>query len=240
MSELPVRVQTLPETVETPENGARQRVRNVRRAGGRRLAAVAQAARLHGRRRRGDGGGGRRPRRPRRRRVRAGGRVQVFDVRVHQQSAVAVVAARARGTHQNEVFPVQQVQLCDAHQGPLHQTCQVPFDADDQVRHVRLPHAVQVEPGQALQEPQRARAVQVFRLQLHRRHQAESDGARDEPPCAARRSGGRSGRRTATQQGRRQRRHRRRRGRPTVAVRQRRQPGTVPCSAHTAARNVFT
>lgn len=110
----------------------------------------------------------------------------VLRVPVRQPQPDAGQPAREDGAPQEEVLPVHEVQLRDAHAGPVHQARQVPHHADDQVRRLRLPHAVQVEPGPAQPEPQHGGAghVQVLALFLLGRHQAEPHGARDQPPRA--------------------------------------------------------
>lgn len=112
----------------------------------------------------------------------------MFGVPVRQPQPDAGQPAREDGAPEEEVLPVHEVQLRDSHAGPVHETRQIPYDADDQVRGLRLPDAVQMEPGPAQPEPQRQDAgrIQVFALFVLGRHQAKPDRARDQPPRAAR------------------------------------------------------
>ena len=115
-------------------------------------------------------------------------RFEMFDVRFPLALAAHAAAPRAAGASQEEVLPLRQVQLHDARQGALYQTRQIPFDADDQVRPVRVPHAVQVEPGPSFEESHGRRHVQVFALQFHSPHQAESNGPYSKSPSQSRES----------------------------------------------------
>lgn len=113
----------------------------------------------------------------------------MLGVPVRQPQPNTGQPAREGDAPEEEVLPVHAVQLRDAHEGPVHQARQVPHHADDQVRRLRLPHAVQVEPGSAQPKPRdrgrRRGRVQVFPVLVLGRHQAELDRARDEPPRAA-------------------------------------------------------
>ena len=60
------------------------------------------------------------------------------------------------------VFQVRQMQLRYSRKGALHKARQVPFDADDQVRPVRVPHTVQMELGPPPEEPHGRRHVPVL------------------------------------------------------------------------------
>lgn len=77
----------------------------------------------------------------------------VFRVPVRQSQPDTGEPPREGDASQEEVLPVHAVQLRDAHEGPVHQARQVPHDAHDQVRRLRLSHAVQMEPGPAQPEP---------------------------------------------------------------------------------------
>ena len=104
----------------------------------------------------------------------------MFGVRFQQPLATDAAASRAHRSPEEEVFPLRQVQLCDARQGALHETRQVSLDADDQVRSVRVSDALQVESGPSSEESHGRRHVQVLALQLHGSHQAESHRAHSE------------------------------------------------------------
>jgi len=110
----------------------------------------------------------------------------VFRVPVRQPQPDVGQQTREVGASEKEILPLHEVQLRDAHEGSVHQACKVSHDADDQVRRLRLPDAVQVEPGPAQPQPQLHSTghVQVLALFVLGRYQAESHGARDEPPRA--------------------------------------------------------
>ena len=106
----------------------------------------------------------------------------MFNVRFPLAFAPLTAAARAADAPEEEVLSLRQVQLYDTCEGALHETRQVSFDADDQVRPVRVPHALQVESGSPFEKPHGRRHVQVFTVQFHGTHQAEFNSAHPKPP----------------------------------------------------------
>ena len=86
-------------------------------------------------------------------------RFEMFCVRVHDPIPRDTAASRACDSSEEKVLPLRQVQLRHPRQGALHEARQVPLHAHDQVRPMRVPHTLQMEP--------RSVCIQYIHIPIH-------------------------------------------------------------------------